>query len=154
MSRKLAEFARLTKLRDVVIKLRLRLVRGDNNVEVIALVKSGYETLEPEILVPSNIAENLSLYPRLPQGAIIKEYKLADGSISKLIKISKAILVYAVEEDRVVGPVESSLAIAERAEEPLISDKLAGKLGIVALDFGEGLWCFGDEISKVTRRSR
>jgi hypothetical protein len=150
----LAEFALLTRLRNMVIKLRLKLVRGDNSVEVTALVNSGYETLEPEILVPSNTAENLSLYPRLPQGAIIKEYKLADGSISRLIKISKAILVYAVEEDRVVGPVESSLAIAEKAEEPLISDKLAGKLGIVALDFGEGLWCFRDEISKVTRRSR
>ncbi len=27
-------------------------------------------------------------------------------------------------------------------------------LGIVALDFGEGLWCFRDEIGRVTRRSR
>jgi len=44
--------------------------------------------------------------------------------------------------------------IAERAEEPLISDKLASKLGIVALDLGEGLWCFRDEIGKVARRSR
>ena len=27
-------------------------------------------------------------------------------------------------------------------------------LGIVALDFGEGSWCFRDEIDRVTRRSR
>jgi hypothetical protein len=60
---------------------------------------------------------------------------------------------YSVD-DRVVGPVESSLVIAEKADEPLISDELAGRLGIVALDFGDGLWCFRDEIGRVTRRSR
>ncbi|MCL7401842.1 MAG: hypothetical protein LZ168_03540 [Thaumarchaeota archaeon] len=138
----------------MAIRLRLKLVKESNSVEVTALVNSGFETLEPEILVPSDIARNLSLYPQLPQGAMVKEYKLADGSSSKLIKISKIISVYAVEEDRMIGPVESSLTIAEKAEEPLISDKLAGKLGIVALDFGEGLWCFKDEIGRVTRKSR
>jgi len=138
----------------VAIRLRLRLVRGGSSVEVTALVNSGYETLEPEVLVPPDVARGLSLYPQLPQGAMVREYRLADGSSSKLIKAPRAALIYAVEEDRTVGPVESSLAIAERAEEPLISDKLAGKLGIVALDFGEGLWCFRDEVGRVTRRSR
>lgn len=138
----------------MAIRLRLKLVKENNSVEVTALVNSGYETLEPEILVPSSVARNLSLYPQLPQGATVKEYRLADGSSSKLIKISKTISVYALEEDRMVGPVESSLTIAERAEEPLISDKLAGKLGIVALDFGEGLWCFKDEVGRLTRKSR
>jgi len=138
----------------VAIRLRLRLTRGDTNTEVIALVNSGYETTEPEILVPPVTAKELHLYPQLPQGVIIKEYRLADGSTTKLIRITKAIYVYVIEDDRIVGPVESSLVIAERAEEPLISDKLASKLGIVALDLGEGLWCFRDEIGKVARRSR
>ena len=31
--------------------------------------------------------------------------------------------------------MESSLVVAERADEVLISDKLAGRLGVVALDF-------------------
>ena len=133
--------------------IRLRLTREGKSVEVTALVNSGYETLEPEVLAPPEVARSLSLYPQLP-GALVREYRLADGSTSRLIKIPKAISVYAVEEDRAVGPVESSLVIAERAEEVLISDKLAGRLGIVALDFGEGLWCFRDELGKVARRSR
>jgi len=62
--------------------------------------------------------------------------------------------VYAVEEDRIVGSVEASLVIAEKANEPSISDKLAGKLGIAALDFSEGLWCFRDEIDKVIRKTK
>jgi hypothetical protein len=53
---------------------------------------------------------------------------LADGSVTELIRIPRAVNVYVVEDDRVVGPVESSLVIAEKADEPLISDKLAGRL--------------------------
>jgi len=144
----------LKRLKEVAVRLKLRLVREGSSVEVVALVNSGYETTEPEILVPSATAKALHLYPQLPQGASIREYMLADGSITRLIKISRAVLVYAVEEDRVVGPVEASLVISEKAEEPLISDKLAGKLGIAVLDFAEGLWCFRDEIGRVTRRSK
>ena len=44
--------------------------------------------------------------------------------------------------------------MAERADEVLISDKLAGRLGIVALDFGEGLWCFRDELGRVDLSGR
>jgi hypothetical protein len=141
-------------LREVAIRLILRLSRGNHSVDVVALVKSGYETVEPEILVPPVTARELHVYPELPYGAVVGEYRLADGSTTKLIRILRAVNVYVLEDDRVVGPVESSLVIAEKADEPLISDKLAGRLGIVALDFGEGLWCFRDEIGRVTRRSR
>jgi hypothetical protein len=141
-------------MRGVAIRLRIRLVREGKSVDVVAPISSGYETREPEVLLPVAIATQLSIYPRLPEGAIVKEYKLADGSITKLIKVSRAVQIYVVEEDRVVEPVEASLVIAEKAEEVLISDKLAGKLGIVALDFGEGLRCFRDEIDRVTRKSR
>jgi hypothetical protein len=141
-------------MRGVAIRLRIRLVREGKSVDVVALINSGYETREPEVLLPVAIATQLPIYPRLPEGAIVKEYKLADGSITKLIKVSRAVQIYVVEEDRVVGPVEASLVIAEKAEEVLISDKLAEKLGIVALDFGERLWCFRDEIGRVTRKSR
>jgi hypothetical protein len=138
----------------VAIRLRLRLSRGGHSVDVVALVKSGYETVEPEILVPPVTARELHLYPELPYGAVVGEYRSADGSVTELIRIPRAVNVYVLEDDRVVGSVESSLVIAEKAGEPLISDKLAGRLGIVALDFGEGLWCFRDEIGRVTRRSR
>jgi len=46
------------------------------------------------------------------------------------------------------------MVIAEKAEEPLISDKLAGRLGIVTIDIGEGLWCFRDEMGRVVRRTK
>jgi hypothetical protein len=136
----------------VALRLRLRLIKGGRSVEVIALVNSGYETREPEILVPASIATQLSLSGDEP-GALVKEYKLADGSTTRLLRIPRAVLVYAVEEDRVVGPVEASLVVAEKADEALISDKLAGKLGVVILDLGEGVWCFKDEVGRVFRKT-
>jgi hypothetical protein len=136
----------------VIVALRLRLVKGGRSVEVIALVNSGYETREPEILVPASIATQLSLSSDEP-GTLVKEYKLADGSTTRLLRIPRAVLVYAVEEDRVVGPVKASLVVAEKADEALISDKLAGKLGVVILDLGEGVWCFKDEVGRVVRKT-
>lgn len=137
----------------MAIRLRLRLEREGKHVDVIALVNSGYETLEPEILVPSQVAEELGLLPSLPPGSMVKEYVLADGSITRLIRIPKALRVSVVEEDRAVSNVEASAVVSGRADEVLISDKLTGKLNIVALDFAEGLWCFKDELGKKVRKS-
>lgn len=137
----------------MAIRLRLRLKRMNRSIDVVALVNSGYETLEPEILLPSLIAKELNLLPSIPPGSVIKEYVLADGSITKLIRIPKALRVSVIEEDRLVGNVEVNAVISDKADEVLISDKLAGKLGIVALDFAEGLWCFKDELGRKIRRS-
>ena len=49
--------------------------------------------------------------------------------------------------------MEAHVVISDRADEPLISDKLAGALGIAVLDFAEGLWCFRDEIGVKARKS-
>ncbi len=106
----------------------MRLSRGSHSVDVVALVKSGYETMEPEILVPPVTARELHLYPELPYGAVVREYRLANGSVTEVIRIPRAVNVYVLEDDRVVGPFESLLVIAEKADEPLISDKLAGRL--------------------------
>lgn len=137
----------------MAIRLKLRLESGGRSVEVVALVNSGYETARPELLVPEGVASELGLYPRLPAGAEVREYMLADGSRSKLVRLRGAVRVSAVTEDRVVGPVEADLVIAEGAEEPLISDKLSDALQIAAIAIGEGLWCFRDELGKRIRRS-
>jgi hypothetical protein len=78
----------------VALRPRLRLVKGGGSVEVIALVNSGYETREPEVLVPASIAAQLSLSGD-ESGALAKEYKLADGSTTRLLRIPRAGLVYA-----------------------------------------------------------
>ncbi len=134
------------------LRLRLRSIAG-KEIDVIALVNSGYETSRPELLVPSSIAQALNLYPSIPHTVEIKEYVLADGSRTRLIKIPSAVEVRVITEDRTSDSVICDLVIAESAEEPLISDKLADALKIVAIAIGEGLWCFRDELGTKIRRS-
>ncbi len=139
----------------MVIRLELKLesIRG-REITVIALVNSSYEVLKPELLIPASAACDLGLYPSLPQGSEVREYVLADGSRTKLIKIPNALKVSVITEDRVVGPVGCDAVVAQKAEEPLISDKLADALQLVALAIGEGLWCFKDELGEKIRRSK
>jgi len=58
----------------MAIRLRLSLKRGDKEINTVAMVNSGYETLEPEILIPSRLAEELGLLPILPPGSMVKDY--------------------------------------------------------------------------------
>ena len=52
----------------MAIRLKLRLAREGKSVEVVALVNSGYETLEPEVLVPPDVARSLSRTPTYLKG--------------------------------------------------------------------------------------
>ncbi|WP_243678102.1 hypothetical protein [Vulcanisaeta distributa] len=119
-----------------------------------ALVTTGYETQEPEVLIPrGGVAEDLNLLPKLPSGSEVRNYVLADGTVTRLILIPNAVQVWVLENDREVGGIMAHAAVSERADEVLLSDKLVSKLGIVLLDIGEGIWCFKDEIGKTVRRS-
>lgn len=47
----------------------------------------------------------------------------------------------------------SSAIVSQGARYVLLNDKLLGRLGVVLLDFGEGIWCFRDELGRRERRS-
>lgn len=140
-------------IRIMAIRLRVRLtsIMG-KTVVTKALVTTGYETSEPEILIPRNIAEDLELLPKLPSGSQFVDYRLADGTVTKLILIPSAVQIWVIENDREVGGVTANVAISDRADEALLSDKLSSKLGIVILDIGDGLWCFKDEATSCNPR--
>ena len=134
------------------VRIKLSSVMGKTTV-IKALVTTGYETQEPEILIPRSIAEDLDLLPKLPSGSEIRNYVLADGSVTRLILVPNAVQVWILENDREVGGIMAHVVISERADEALLSDKLVSRLGIVLLDIGEGTWCFKDEIGKNARKS-
>ncbi|MGC9152595.1 MAG: hypothetical protein ACP5GY_02535 [Vulcanisaeta sp.] len=138
----------------MAIRLRIKLssIMGKTTI-IKALVTAGYETQEPEILLPRTVAEDLDLMPKLPSGSEVRDYVLADGTTTRLILIPNAVQVWVLENDREVGGVTAHVAVSDKADEALLSDKLISRLGIVLLDIGEGLWCFRDELGKVSRKS-
>ncbi|RLF23790.1 MAG: hypothetical protein DRN15_04930 [Thermoprotei archaeon] len=131
-----------------MLRLKIRLVRENRTVETLAIANSGFIGTEPEVMLPIHIAEELTL-----THLSVVEYRrraLADGTIISLPTYTNALDVYAVTEDRVVGPIRTT-AYVTTSRHVLLNDKLLGKLGIVCLDFGEGIWCFRDELGKKVR---
>ena len=131
-----------------LLKLKIRVCKGSRCAEVLGIANSGFIGEEPEILLPQNVirfvlGEEFS--------TVLVERVLADGSRILIPRRDEALDVYAVTEDRVVGPVQSR-AYVSSGELTLLNDKLLSSLRISIIDPGEGLWCFRDELGLKVRR--
>jgi len=130
--------------------VRVKLKIKARNIEVItsALVNSGFETEEPEILIPPSLAETLNI-----SGTSIAEYRVAGGGATSGIRVDEDISVKLILPDRTTEEVKAVATILPGEDEVIISDKLASSLGIVILDPYKGLWCLRDELGRKIRKS-
>ncbi len=135
----------------MAVRIRLRLRRGNLIKEVVGLVNSGYEADTPQLLVPVGLAKELKLWPP-GENAIEAVFETAGGPLRVWI-IRRAVMVKAVAEDASSDEVETDIVVSHLADEPLISDRLAGALKIAVEDFAEGLWRFRWEPKDKLRRS-
>ncbi len=135
----------------LAVRVRLRVRRGSLARSFVALVNSGYEADTPQLLIPPNLARELDLWPP-PVGAVEAVFGTAGGPL-KVWTIPDAAEVTVVTEDSSSKEIGADLVISHLADEPLISDKLAGALEIAVEDIAEGLWRFGREPKKRLRRS-
>lgn len=131
-----------------MLRLMARVCRGDNCVDVLAIANSGFIGPGPEVALPRDLAGRLLAGVEATEA----ERLLADGSRARFKLYRDAAEVYVVTEDRVMGPVRASVYVTGHGT-ALLNDKLLGRLGIVMLDVGEGLWCFRDEVGYRVRRS-
>jgi hypothetical protein len=128
----------------VVVRVKLRIIsRGGKEVTTSALVNSGFEAETPQLLLPRSLVYELGLWPPPPE-AILVEVGTAGGPVRNYL-IPKALDVYVLTSDRVVGPVKCDAMVSLLEYEVLISDALAEELGIVILAPRTGLWRFRDE---------
>jgi len=135
----------------MAVRVRLKLTHNDREAETVALVNTGFETDEPEILLPLKLAEKLGLHPP-PEGSSLEEYDVIGGT-AFILRCPKAIQVQVLVEDRETLPVEAIPLVSDREEEVLISDVLASRLGIAIDDAGRGIWRFADEPLMKRRKS-
>lgn len=135
----------------MAVRIRLRLRKGDKALETVALVNSGYEADSPQLLLPSNLARKLGLWP--PQPEMIEAIFETAGGPLRVWIARKAIKVQAIAPDASSDEVETDAVVSVLADEPLISDKLAGALAIAVEDFAEGLWRFRWEPKERVRKS-
>ncbi len=137
----------------VRIRLRLRSRTSGEVSEVSALVNTGFETESPQLLIPTRLAMRLSLYPPPPTSSVV-EVGTAGGP-SRVFLVRDAIDVWALTEDREVGPKLADVLISPIEEEVLVNDKLTEELGVVLLAPGSGKWRFADDpVDKVRSSER
>jgi len=123
------------------VKVRVRC--GERELTTVALLNTGFESDEPEILLPLRAAERLGLWPP-PAGARTETYVSASGYM-RVVRVPRAGTVAVLAEDRCSEEVPADFIISELTDEVLLNDRLIGRLRIVILDPGEGLWRFRDE---------
>ncbi len=135
----------------VRVRLRIRSRSNGKELKTNALVNSGFETLKPQLLIPAKTAEILGLWPRIPKEYIVKDYMTAGGPTRMYVLVDEVEVYVDVEYS--TNPVISDLVISTIEDEVLVSDKLAGKLGIIVYDFAEGIWRLKTDSEEVRRVS-
>jgi hypothetical protein len=125
----------------MAVRLRLRIRVDEKIVEIIALLKSGYEAPTPQLLVPVDVARTLGLWP--PEGAREVVLETAGGPLRAWFYPRRA-LVKVVTEDAESREVLVDIVVSPIGNEPLISDMLAEELEIAVESFGRGLWSCRD----------
>ena len=133
------------------VRLRIRRIDHQREHEALSIVNSGFIGREPEILVPAALERELELDSVSTPG--ICRRILADGSEVNLKIYGNSAAVSVVTEDYETSSVQVSVLTSGKARHVLMNDKLTGKLGIVILDLGEGLWCFRHELGMKVRRT-
>jgi hypothetical protein len=135
----------------VRIRLKLKPRKSGETVDISALINSGFETDSPQLLIPVELARRLTLYPPPITSSII-EVGTAGGP-SKVFLVREALEVWAVTDDREVGPKLVDVLVSPIEEEVLVNDKLTEELGIILLAAGSGKWRFIDDPADKVRYS-
>lgn len=135
----------------MAVRLRLRVARGGRARDIVALVNSGYEADTPQLMVPTSLARELGLWPP-PEEAREAVFETAGGPLRVWV-IPQAATVQVVASDASSREVTVDIVVSPLADEPLISDMLAGDLEIAVEDFAKGLWRFRWEPRERLRES-
>jgi hypothetical protein len=128
----------------VRVKIQLHPVREPAKIfETVALLNTGFETEEPQILIP--VAFFQKLFASFPEGTTIQSYEVAGGAVIKGYEIKQAVKMRLVTEDKKSEFITASIIVSELEKEVILNDKAIDFLGILLEYPGKGLWRFRDE---------
>jgi len=134
-----------------VVRVKIRLASKDKSIETVALANSGYESETPQILIPTELAKNIGLWP--PLGNVEEtEFETAGGPLKVWI-IPGGCKVSILTEDAQSSEIDADVVISPLADEVLLSDKMISELAIVLEDAGRGFWRFRWEQAGKLRKS-
>ncbi|MDT7895226.1 MAG: hypothetical protein RQ855_03400 [Desulfurococcales archaeon] len=135
----------------MAVRVRVRIARNGKEIVASALANSGYESETPQVLLPIEAAEILSLWP--PEKNLEETVFDTAGGPLRVWVASRVVKVKVVVEDIDMSFVEADAVISPIADEILLSDKMISELNIALEDPGRGYWRFTWEGKEVKRRS-
>jgi hypothetical protein len=128
----------------MVVRVPIRLKSAFGEVKTTAIANSAYESEVPEAIIPEGVARELGLYPRLPPGTEVGDFKVV-GGVAKGYRIKDLVEICVDTGDKTVGPKKIVVNVIPGEDEVLLCDKLIDELQIELVKSGEGLWRFSGE---------
>lgn len=133
----------------MAVRVKIVIEFGSKTIETVAIANAGYETDDPEILIPQNLAKYG--WKDIMAKAKSFEYKTFMGIVKfKYLGDAK---ITAKTSDKLSPCVIAKLFTSNFEKEVLMNDKLIGKLGLVLIDSGLGKWKFIDDTPQKERES-
>jgi len=114
----------------LAVRVRLRIRKNEREVTTSALVNTGFEADEPQLVVPLRLAEELQL---LSGGASIEDFSTAGGGLISGYRAEEPAEVELALEDRELPAIRVPITVLPREAEVIVSDRLASDLGVVVL---------------------
>lgn len=132
----------------MVVRVKLKLRGNKRMLAVRAVVNSGFETREVELILPPRFAEPLGTPTK-----IIEDLEVAGGGriLGYRLKGMLEVELPLGKGKSVKTKAVATVLPGER--EVIIGDRLASALGIVILDPYRGIWCLRSELGRSQRSS-
>lgn len=127
--------------------IRLKILREgeEKTTDTVALLNAGFESEEPEVIIPEKLAVKLGLWPQLPDGTEIEAYEVAGGGKVRTYRVSDCLETRVITEETTSSPVKGTAVIMEGEREVVLSDKAISAHQMILEDTGEGSWRFRGE---------
>jgi predicted aspartyl protease len=135
----------------MVVRVKLRVSRGNRAKIVTVLVNSGAESEEPVVVLRPEDAVELGFSLRSDFDII--EVELASGKTQCFISRSKVKVELLDDSDNILSTTQAYLAVDEGLTEPLITDATIDELGITVISFKKGLWRHINDPPQIIRKS-
>lgn len=129
----------------VRLKVELEVIKSKRSIEVVAVANAGFESDEPEVLIPLRLARKLKIKLK----DIPKETYKSPVGLARMCRIDKCLKVRLMEKE-----VEAAVVISEIEDEVILNDRAISMLEIAIEDAGEGLWRFRNEPVTNLRKSQ
>jgi len=134
----------------MVCRVKVTIKTEDEVVETSALLNSGFESDEPDIIIPVSVAEKLHLWP--PRSTMSTLLETGGGEIITPYYTSAGELELILE-DRESLKVKVNIIVNPHIDEVAVSDYVASMLGVILLDFKRGEWRLRDDPEDKVRES-